>query len=240
MQPKVCTIAAHRPFLATLAAGLLEMAGADPLQLPRITVLLPTRRAVRSLRDAFLRVAPDGKEVGTPLLLPRMRPIGDLDSDELSLSNGGGESLQGAILAVEPEHVAVDDEKDVAEQRQRLRDAAAGIEQLGFMGNIDAGVVAAGKLRGDHRCLVMHIDDDPFDPDERQPVDRMIEQGAAVYLDQRFRNAFRHRPQPGPEPGGEHHCRLRQNDHAEICRAERGRWRSNHRAIGVRAGWASS
>jgi ATP-dependent helicase/nuclease subunit B len=93
VQSKVYTIAAHRPFLVTLAAGLLEMAGADPLQLPRITVLLPTRRAVRSLRDAFLRIAPDGKEVGTPLLLPRMRPIGDLDSDELSLSNGGAEDL---------------------------------------------------------------------------------------------------------------------------------------------------
>src|SRR5271168_2387140 len=71
------------------------MAGADPLQLPRITVLLPTRRAVRSLRDAFLRVAPDGGEAGTPLLLPRMRPIGDLDSDELSLFEGiaGGDGL---------------------------------------------------------------------------------------------------------------------------------------------------
>ncbi len=93
MQPKVYTIAAHRPFLATLAAGLLGMAGADPLQLPRITVLLPTRRAVRSLREAFLRVAPDGKPVGTPLLLPRMRPIGDLASDELSLSEAGEEDL---------------------------------------------------------------------------------------------------------------------------------------------------
>jgi ATP-dependent helicase/nuclease subunit B len=93
VQPKVYTIAARRPFLATLAAGLLGMAGADPLQLPRITVLLPTRRAVRSLREAFLRVAPDGKVAGTPLLLPRMRPIGDLDSDELSLSDGGAEDL---------------------------------------------------------------------------------------------------------------------------------------------------
>src|SRR5580704_7086993 len=93
VQPKVYTIAAHRPFLATLAAGLLGMAGADPLQLPRITVLLPTRRAARSLRDAFLRVTADGKVVGTPLLLPRMRPIGDLDSDELSLSDGGAEDL---------------------------------------------------------------------------------------------------------------------------------------------------
>jgi ATP-dependent helicase/nuclease subunit B len=79
--------------LATLAAGLLGMAGADPLLLPRVTVLLPTRRAVRSLREAFLRVTPDGKVVGTPLLLPRMRPIGDLASDELSLSDGGAEGL---------------------------------------------------------------------------------------------------------------------------------------------------
>src|SRR5580693_4141440 len=93
VQPKVYTIATHRPFLATLAAGLLGMAGADPLLLPRMTVLLPTRRAVRSLREAFLRVAPDGKVIGTPLLLPRMRPVGDAGSDELLLSDGGAEDL---------------------------------------------------------------------------------------------------------------------------------------------------
>ena len=86
--PKVYTIAPDRPFLATLAAGLLEMATGDPLRLPRVTVLLPTRRAVRSLREAFLRATPDGREAGTPLLLPRMWPIGDLDSEELSLAEG--------------------------------------------------------------------------------------------------------------------------------------------------------
>src|SRR5437764_7325015 len=69
------------------------MAGTDPLKMARITVLLPTRRAVRSLREAFLRVAPDGKEVGTPRLLRRVRPIGDLGSDELSLSDTGEEDL---------------------------------------------------------------------------------------------------------------------------------------------------
>src|SRR5260370_16530491 len=82
-----------RAFRGGVAGGLLGMAGADPLLLPRITVLLPTRRAVRSLREAFLRVAPDGKVVGTPLLLPRMRPIGDLASDELSLSGAGEQDL---------------------------------------------------------------------------------------------------------------------------------------------------
>ena len=92
------TIAPDRPFLATLAGGLLGMAGDDPLYLPRITVLLPTRRAVRALRDAFLRTAPRGVEPGTPRLLPRMQPVGDLDSDELSLAEGSA----GETLAVPP------------------------------------------------------------------------------------------------------------------------------------------
>jgi ATP-dependent helicase/nuclease subunit B len=101
VRPKLYTIAPERPFLAVLAEGLLAMGGSDPLALSRVTVLLPTRRAVRALRDAFLRTAPDGKEPGTPLLLPRMRPIGDLDSDELSvvegIADGDGLSVPPAI-----------------------------------------------------------------------------------------------------------------------------------------------
>jgi ATP-dependent helicase/nuclease subunit B len=88
MRPRLFTIAPERPFLPTLAAGLVAMAGGDPLALSRITVLLPTQRAVRSLREAFLRTALDGKAPGTPLLLPQMRPIGDLGRDELGLSDG--------------------------------------------------------------------------------------------------------------------------------------------------------
>ena len=99
MQPKVYTIAPERPFLATLAEGLLAMNAGDPMRLPRVTILLPTRRAVRALREAFLRAAPEGREAGTPLLLPRMRPIGDLDSDELTLADG---TANGGTLAVPP------------------------------------------------------------------------------------------------------------------------------------------
>jgi ATP-dependent helicase/nuclease subunit B len=99
MQARLYTIAPDLPFLATLAAGLLATAGDDPLALPRVTVLLPTRRAVRSLREAFLRVLPDRRDPGTPLLLPRMRPIGDLDSDELSLVEGAADD---GTLAVPP------------------------------------------------------------------------------------------------------------------------------------------
>ena len=75
----VVTIEAHLPFLDTLAARLRAMAGADPLALSRMTVLLPTRRACRSLAEAFLR---GGN--GEPLLLPRLKPVGDLDLDELA------------------------------------------------------------------------------------------------------------------------------------------------------------
>src|SRR5271169_1885281 len=103
VQPKLYTIAPDRPFLATVAEGLLAIAGDDPLALPRATVLLPTRRAVRALREAFLRVLPDGRDPGTPMLLPRMRPIGDFDSDELSLVEGVAENGDLTVPPAIPE-----------------------------------------------------------------------------------------------------------------------------------------
>ena len=68
-------------FVDALARGLLDIHGGDPLAFADALVLLPNRRAVRALRDAFLR-ATDGR----PLLLPRIRPIGDLDDDELAFA----------------------------------------------------------------------------------------------------------------------------------------------------------
>jgi ATP-dependent helicase/nuclease subunit B len=87
--PRLYAIAPGIPLVDALARGLIARFGRpasdgpspDPLALARATVLLPTRRAVRSLREAFLR-ATDGR----PLLLPRMMPLGDLDEDELALA----------------------------------------------------------------------------------------------------------------------------------------------------------
>jgi len=45
--PHVYTIAPERPFLGTLAQGMIALVGGDPLLLPQMTVLLPTRRAER-------------------------------------------------------------------------------------------------------------------------------------------------------------------------------------------------
>ncbi len=82
--PRVLTIPASRPHLATLARAILEgavIAGwpdrDDPLSLAAGTILLPNRRACRAMRDAFLAVAAD-----QALLLPRIAPIGDIDEDE--------------------------------------------------------------------------------------------------------------------------------------------------------------
>jgi ATP-dependent helicase/nuclease subunit B len=85
--PSIYAIAFDQPFLDTLVAGLMQRAGKDPLVLARMTVLLPTRRAARSLREAFLR-AGNGKA----LLLPRMIPVGDLDPEELALLTDEGEA----------------------------------------------------------------------------------------------------------------------------------------------------
>ncbi len=87
--PQVFTIPAGTPFVDALAAGVLEECGGDPQRLSEYTILVPTRRAVRSLREAFLRTAK-----GKPLLLPRMTPLGDLDEDELAIA--AGEELSAA------------------------------------------------------------------------------------------------------------------------------------------------
>ncbi|HEY4165820.1 MAG TPA: double-strand break repair protein AddB [Reyranella sp.] len=83
----VFSIGIDRRFADELAAGVLAEYGGDPLKLADILILLPTRRSVRSLREAFLR-ASDGK----PTLLPRMAPLGDLDDDVWD-DLPGGEAL---------------------------------------------------------------------------------------------------------------------------------------------------
>ncbi|TAN49254.1 MAG: double-strand break repair protein AddB, partial [Rhodospirillales bacterium] len=61
----------------------------DPLGLSAVTVLLPTRRAIRALKDAFLRRIEDEGV----LVLPRLLTLGDLDEDEL-VFGGAAEALE--------------------------------------------------------------------------------------------------------------------------------------------------
>jgi ATP-dependent helicase/nuclease subunit B len=97
--PRLFTIAPELPFADALVDGLLHgglLHGAftalpedDPLALSRVTILLPTRRACRALGEAFLR-----QSDSRAMLLPRMRPLGDLDEDEAGASG----LAEGGIL----------------------------------------------------------------------------------------------------------------------------------------------
>ena len=83
--PRLYTIAPDRPFLEELASAVLQgFPCADPkppgpFDLARWTILLPTRRAVRELEEIFFRRAGS-----SAVLLPRIRPIGDIDEDLLA------------------------------------------------------------------------------------------------------------------------------------------------------------
>lgn len=80
--PSVYNIPAGQPFADSVAAGVLTRYARDPLDLSAVTILVPTRRAILMLRDAFLR-ATDGQ----PLLLPTLRAVGDVEEADLGFSS---------------------------------------------------------------------------------------------------------------------------------------------------------
>ena len=92
----IYTIGAERRFADELARVVLAEHRGDPLALADIRILVPTRRAVRSLRDAFLRTCG-----GRATLLPRLAPLGDLDDTEWEIATGDDSALE-LPPAIEP------------------------------------------------------------------------------------------------------------------------------------------
>ncbi len=74
--PEIYSIAAHRGFADALVAGLVPRYREPDVGLARLTLLLPSQRAVRTVTEAFIRHS------GAGLLMPRMAVVGDLDLDE--------------------------------------------------------------------------------------------------------------------------------------------------------------
>lgn len=79
--PNVYNMPAGTPFLDNLARGLSEHLGE---RLSDALILLPTRRAVRELGEAFVRYANvrRGGAARHAALLPMMRPLADVDPEE--------------------------------------------------------------------------------------------------------------------------------------------------------------
>ena len=82
--PRWFAIPAHRPFLEDLAAGVLDWLGDQaPEALSDATILLPNRRAARAFTTALSALSG-----GRPVLLPQVRPLGDLEEDEPPFTPG--------------------------------------------------------------------------------------------------------------------------------------------------------
>lgn len=88
--PRLFTIPPTASFLDALARAILDgnlprvgERPPDPLALTTYTIFLPTRRACRAMREAFLRMTD-----GEALLLPHIRPLGDVDEEAEFFSSG--------------------------------------------------------------------------------------------------------------------------------------------------------
>ena len=83
MKNKIWNISSSLGFAEILAQRFLdEYAGRLP-ELAEVLFLLPNRRAVRAMKEAFVRL-----RGLTPMLLPRMMPLGEVEEDELFLTGG--------------------------------------------------------------------------------------------------------------------------------------------------------
>lgn len=118
--PNIYSIAAHRGFADALVAGLVPRYADAEMGLARLTLLVPSSRAARTISEAFIRHAGETGKAG--MLMPRMVAIGDLDLDE----------ALGALLdplgasdippAVEPTRRWLELAQLIEEERQDLGD----------------------------------------------------------------------------------------------------------------------
>ena len=94
---RIYTVPPGRSFLEAIAravlSGDLPATGGkspQPLELPAITLLLPTRRAARALSESFLTLGG-----GKAMLLPRIRPISEGEEELTLLSGLAGDTALG-------------------------------------------------------------------------------------------------------------------------------------------------
>lgn len=74
MSMNIFTISSLFPMPQAIAQHVLDKYGESPHLLSRVLILLPSRRAIKNLREAFLQLSE-----GRALLLPQMMAIGDIE-----------------------------------------------------------------------------------------------------------------------------------------------------------------
>ena len=102
MPSRVFNIPSSAPFLPTLIAALTDgrlgfRFADEPLALAASTVYLPTRRACRLARDAFLDVLNTDAAI-----LPRIVALGDIDEDEIAFAEAAAGAIAEDALSLPP------------------------------------------------------------------------------------------------------------------------------------------
>lgn len=93
----IFTLSLQHAFTETLAEWVMEKYYQEETGLSRVLLLLPSRRSLRTVREAFLRVSS-----GKALLLPQMQAIGDIDEKALLRFGGLGEEALDALQQFPP------------------------------------------------------------------------------------------------------------------------------------------
>lgn len=174
--PTLYSIQAGLPFLPTLADALLggrfgEL-GSDPLALADVTIFLPTRRAARALHAAIL------ERSGRPsLILPEIRPIGDVDEADLLLAPFETPAERIAL----PKAVAPLDRRLILTRLTSLWDSAIRrdlLEAADDVPLVPASIADAFHLAGD---LARLIDDVETAGIDWRDLDALVPENLAHY-----------------------------------------------------------
>ncbi len=94
LKQNIYNINATASFVDVLAQKFLQEYANTPEELANVLFLLPTRRSAQNLIDAFVRQ--NGR---APTILPQVRPIGDVEEDEVLLT-GNAEVLNDLLPAI--------------------------------------------------------------------------------------------------------------------------------------------
>jgi ATP-dependent helicase/nuclease subunit B len=95
--PAVFTVPAYRPFLESIARGVLDEVGNDPLKLSDYSIMVPNREAVYLLRQIFMEQL--GGKAG---IIPDIDAPGNVDNDYLSLQLSNSPLLSQVLMDIPP------------------------------------------------------------------------------------------------------------------------------------------
>jgi len=94
---EVYTIPPYQSFLDSVARGILDQTGNDPLKLADYTILVPDHDTAAALRQALME-----QLQGKPNIMPHIDTPGDMDDEHLSLQISDSAALSQELMNIPP------------------------------------------------------------------------------------------------------------------------------------------